>query len=138
MSSAYSGAMLVTSESKSLLQHCIAFRAELAPGFPTGKFIAICDLITDFQKKLNILHCAGEVPVWINFVGRLVIMFRDKFVALLFSVPWRFADNLDAAGCMQHGHAGFCEFETVHSIETAFLRFAVRSHHAPLSRGSLA
>ena len=65
-------------------------------------------------------------------------MFRDKFIALLLSVAGRFADDLDAAGCVHHGQAGFGKFETIDPIEAAFFRLAIRFHHAPLSRSCLA
>ena len=112
--------------------------SKLAFSFPFRKFVAVGDLVANFEEKLNILHCAGEVPLGIKFVRHLVVMFRDKLIALLFSVLWRFADNLDTARKVQYGHAGFSEFETVDPIEAAFLRFAVCLHHAPLSRRGLA
>ena len=67
-----------------------------------------------------------------------MIMFRDKFIALLLSVAGRFADDLDSAGCVQYGHAGFGKFETIDPIEAAFFRLAARFHHAALSRSRLA
>src|SRR5262249_27121609 len=63
-----------------LLQHCIAPRLEFVSGFPFGKLIAVGDLITNFEDKLNILHGTGEVPIRLNFVGNLVVICRVIFV----------------------------------------------------------
>jgi len=52
----------------SFLQHLVPLCLELAAGFPLWKFVAIGDLIADFEEKLHILYCAGEVPIRINFV----------------------------------------------------------------------
>src|SRR5206468_5297131 len=114
------------------------FCLKLASRFPLRELVAIGDLVADFEQKLNILHCAGEVPSGINFIGRLMIMFCDKFVALLSSVIRWFANDLNAAGGVQDGHTSFGEFETVDAIKAAFFRFAVRFHDAFLSRRGLA
>src|SRR5206468_8371716 len=124
--------------SQSLLQHCLAFCLELASRFPFREFVAISDLVADFEQQLNILHGAGEIPPGINFIGRLMIMFRYKFIALLFSIFQRFAYDLDTARCVQHWYTGFRKFETVDPIEAALLRFTVWLHHTPLSRCRLA
>jgi hypothetical protein len=48
--------------------HLVPLRLELSARFPLREFIAVGCLVTDFEEKLNILHCAGEIPIWINFV----------------------------------------------------------------------
>ncbi len=45
------------------LQHFISLPLKLAFRFPLWKFVAVRDLIANFEQKLNILLCAGEVPV---------------------------------------------------------------------------
>src|SRR5207237_3699015 len=103
-------------------------------GFPVREILSIGDLVADFEQKLNILHRARKVPGGINFIGRLMIMFRDKFIAFLFSVLRRFADDLNPAGGVQDGDTSFCKFETIDAVEAAFFRFAIWLHHSSLWR----
>src|SRR5437764_13375832 len=58
-----------------LHRHFIAFRFEFGSRFPLGKFFAVRDLIADLEKKLNVFRAAGNVPLWINLIARLMIMF---------------------------------------------------------------
>jgi hypothetical protein len=57
-----------------------AFYAEFASRFPFRKFVAIRNLVADFEQKLNISDGAREVPIGMNFVGDLVVICRVKFV----------------------------------------------------------
>jgi hypothetical protein len=46
---------------------------------------------------LNILHCAEEVPVWINFVRDLMVLVRGIIVFLLLAETCWFPDKILAA-----------------------------------------
>ena len=65
----------------------------LASWFPLWGFVAIRDFLSNLKQKLNVFHCAEEIPGWINFVGRLVVMFRDVFVAFLLTLRRRAAQG---------------------------------------------
>src|SRR5213080_2857024 len=60
--------------------HHVPFRLELDAGFPFGKFGGVGDLGADFEKKIDILHRAGEVPIRFYFVSDLMVIVQVEFI----------------------------------------------------------
>src|SRR5947208_1332013 len=65
--------------------HRVPFRLELDASFPFGKFGGVGDLAADFEKKIDILHRAGEVPIGFYFVSDLVVIAQIEFIG----AEWR-------------------------------------------------
>ena len=60
--------------------HRIPFRLKLDAGFPFREFGAVGDLVADFEKKIDILHRAGEVPIGFHFVRGLMVIVQIEFI----------------------------------------------------------
>src|SRR5436190_20818278 len=88
--------------------------------------------MANLEQKLNILHCAGEVPVWINFVRDLMVVVRNVIVFLLLAEVCWFSDEILAAASVERGRGRIVKFEMIGTIETAFLRLTVRLRHSDI------
>src|SRR5882672_5530664 len=95
----------------------ISYFFKLAAGLPLRKLVAIRDLVTDFEEKLNILHRAGEIPIWINFIRHLVIIVGGVIVFLLLAEICGFADEILATTSIKRGYASFGKFEMIGAVK---------------------
>jgi hypothetical protein len=110
---------------------CLEFSAR----FPFREFVAIGDLVTDFEEKLNILNRAGEFPFGIHFVGNLMIMMRRVIVFLLLTETSRFANEIFAATGIKRRYTPFGKFKMIGAIKPAFFRLTVRHHYPVITPG---
>src|SRR5689334_5054252 len=112
---------------KSLLHHRIAFWLEFVSWFPFRKLVAIGYFVTNFEYKLNILHCTREVPIGLNVIGDLVVIRRVVLVGLGCRVL-RTGEKMLTLANVKRRQTNFREFEIVRAINLTFLRPAVRDH----------
>src|SRR5947207_14116471 len=108
---------------------------KLAPALPLGKLVASRGLITDFEEKLNILHRAGQIPVWINFIRHLMIIVGGVIVFLLLAEICGFADEIFATTSIKRGYASFGKFEMIGAVKTTFLRLTIGFHLSTVAFG---
>ena len=60
--------------------HCIAFRLKLVAWFPFREVGTVRDFVADHEQKLHVLHCAGQVPIRLHFVGNLMVIVEVEFI----------------------------------------------------------
>src|SRR5947207_14868105 len=89
--------------------------------------------MANLEQKLNILHCAGEVPVWINFVRDLMVVVRNVIVFLLLAEVCWFSDEILAAASVDLGGRRIIKKKKIGTIETAFLRLTVQLRHSAIA-----
>src|ERR1700686_989080 len=126
---------MTPSGARSFLHHLIAFRVEFGSRFPLRKSLAVRDLITHLKEKLHVFGAAGNVPLWVNLVTRLMVMFRHKLVLLLLAESRRLTDDIPARAGVERRQTHLREFKLVGAIEAAFFRLAVWIHHPAVACG---
>src|SRR5690606_26832430 len=94
-------------------QHLLPLRAELRARLPLGPRGIRRDAVADREQELEVLHRAGEVPVRLHLVTRLVVVVRGVLVTLLLAVLRRLADVFDAVVRVERRHALLRELEVV-------------------------
>ena len=108
----------------SLRPSSITLRLEFISRLPLGNCITVRDVVADLEQHLYVLHAAGQVPVRLHFVRRLVVVvvvYSSRFC----SRSRRLADELDSGIGVERGHALFGELEMIGPVVEPFLRLGV-------------
>src|SRR5256885_17042762 len=104
---------------------CLDLRARL----PFRHRILLRDDVTDAEERADILYSAGEVPVLLHLVGRLVVVLARVLVALPHAVAVRLPEEVSAGIGIERWDALFRKLEMVGAVVKALLRLGVGTDH---------
>src|SRR5262249_9069632 len=104
-----------------LLHHRVALGLEFVVSFPFRKFVGVGHLVADLEKKIDILHRSGKVPVGFHVVARLMVIFQIVFVRAERAVG-RAGDQMLVLANVKRWQADFAELEIVRAINAALFR----------------
>src|SRR5437588_2438879 len=119
-------------------QLLVARRPKLGTRFPFRICVGVRDSVADFEKYLEVLNRAGQIPIRQHFVLRLVIPVVRVVLPHFHTVICRFADVVRSGIGIERWNTLFGEVEMIGPIVEALFRLRVRLDGTALLSSRLA